>query len=422
MNSDAYIAHWANQRAKGIKLSHERLNGLLEALGNPHHRLPPTIHIAGTNGKGSTLAYLRAMYEAQGYRVHAFTSPHLVRFHERIVLANHDISETYLCELFERLEPTMKAHDITFFEAITALAFVAFSEVSADVLLLEVGMGGRLDSTNVIPHKLASVITPIGYDHKEFLGDTLAQIAHEKAGIMQQGVPAIIALQHDEAAHALLRHATSINANTITHGDGWHFNASAHEFVLHTHGHTLHLPPPSLAGAHQYENAALAATAALALHKKLPITDAAIAHGVSHAKWPARLQRLTHGPLVEAWVNKGAVILDGGHNPHAAHAIAAYAQSFGKITLVCGMMARKDVQEFLNILAPHVSRLFAVPLGDEGASPDDIAACATQGGIHKTEALNSIHALTEALKHCDASALFICGSLYLAGEILKNHG
>jgi dihydrofolate synthase/folylpolyglutamate synthase len=424
MNSEALLQSLLQLCGGNIKLTLDRVTQLLEAVGNPHHHLPPTIHVAGTNGKGSTIAYLRAMYEVEGYRVHVYTSPHLVRFHERIVLAGHEISDAYLSELLGRIMPLVQQYQITYFEAITVLAFIAFHENPADVLLLEVGMGGRLDVTNVIPEKIAAVITPIGYDHMEFLGHTLALIAAEKAAIMHTKCPAIMAPQAPEAATTLLDYAQTIGAYPITYDVDWDVSLNDVGGEIGFQGQQFQIPKPTLLGNHQLHNAALAAVTVMQCRHVLPITDASIARGVTEARWPARLQRLTYGPLVEGWQHKGDIYLDGGHNSHAAHAIAAHFKG-QFITVLLAMMARKDVEAFLQIIAPITAHLIVMAVPNHEAESADaayLANMAEKAGIsivYKASNFENAHAL---LDQCDSATLLATGSLYFAGEILKNHG
>ena len=420
----AQLAALNNPSLPGVDLSLERVRDLLAALGNPEKKLPPVIHFAGTNGKGSTLAFLRTIYEAAGYRVHAYTSPHLVRFNERIVIAGAEISDDYLQQLLEQVSAAAQAIPVTFFEATTAVAFLAFAEHSADVVLLETGMGGRLDATNVVAKPQATVIAPIDYDHMEFLGESLAAIATEKAGIMKQGVPCFVGSQKPEAREVLKRTARERDARLYLHDREWSFECGKKGFVVRAGIREWTLPAPSLPGVHQHHNAALAAVVATSLDA-LPVDDAALAAGVSQAVWPARLQRLSTGPLVEAWGTRGDVYLDGGHNPHAAEIIAAWmADQRPPVTLMLGMMARKDAAAFLKPLAPHVTQLIAVPIpGSEAEcyTPEALAAIAREAGIAQVTATASLPEAAQKLMNTAQGTLLIAGSLFLAGEILKNH-
>lgn len=410
-----------NPSLPGIDLSLERMVKLLAMLGNPERNLPPTIHIAGTNGKGSTLAFLQAIYQAQGYRVHRYSSPHLVYFNERIILSGSEISDAYLQQVLERVAEAAKDIPVTFFEATTAAAFLAFAEHSADVLLLETGLGGRLDATNVIAMPLATIITPIDYDHMEFLGTTLAQIAAEKAGIMKHGVPCFVGQQKPEAREVLKRAAREKRAELALYGRDWSYESVVDGLVVHLEAARWELPFPSLIGTHQHHNAALASVVAQAL-PALPVTEAALRKGIVTAEWPARLQLLSRGPLVEAWGEYGAVMLDGGHNPSAAYVLRDWIETLGKpVTLILGMMARKDARAFLAPLAGMVESVVTVPIpGNDCYAPEALAAVARKLGIQQVEASSTFEGATLHLRVCEGP-LLITGSLFLAGEVLKNH-
>lgn len=381
----------------GIDLSLERMQELLAALGHPERRLPPTIHIAGTNGKGSTLAMLRSIYARAGYRVHAYTSPHLVRFNERIVLNGTEISDAALEPLLRRMTEAARAIPVTFFEATTAAAFLAFAEQPADLLLLEVGLGGRLDATNCAGNIVASVLTPIALDHREFLGDTVAAIATEKAGILRAGVPAVMAPQTAEAQEAVLDVADRVGTRI--------YGAAPLDVPL------------GLSGAHQRINAGVAAEVAALLAERFPLTKQQLAEGLAQAEWPARLQRLIRGPLVAAW--PGPVMLDGGHNAHAAEALAAWAAGQGPVAMICGLMRRKEADAFLAPLIPVMARIAFIPIpgATDAYAPEELAA-RVPGALACADAAEAARALLAV----GPATLLIAGSLHLAGEILKNHG
>lgn len=383
-----------------IDLTLTRFQALLDALDNPEQRLPPTIHVAGTNGKGSTIAFLRAMLEATGKRAHVYTSPHLVRYHERIILAGREIEDEMFCEALERVAIAEKNHAITVFERITAVAFLCFAQSSADYLLLETGMGGRLDATNVTP-KILTILTPVGMDHVEYLGDTITKIAAEKAAIMRPNIPCISAPQVPEVEILFTEYAKNTNAL---------FNIVAVDETLNT----------NLSGSHQTINASVAAAAA----RQLGIKEIFIRRGATQAKWPARLQKLIHGSIVDAWGSRGDVILDGGHNAHAAEALTQWVR--GKnVILVCAMMQRKNAAEWMKILAPYVQEILCVPIEDSGAfSPDVLAKNALSVGVKQAKVMHDMTALCAYLKiHNVTSAhILVAGSLYLAGKILKTHG
>lgn len=405
----------------GIDLSLERVWKLLAALGNPHEKLPPLIHLAGTNGKGSTLAFLRAIYEAQGYRVHAYTSPHLVRFNERIVIAGAEVSDAYLEQLLARVAAAARDIPVTFFEATTAAAFLAFSEHSADVVLLETGMGGRLDATNVVAKPIATVITPIDYDHMEFLGDSLAAIAEEKAGIMKRDVPCFIGEQKPEAREVLKRAARKTGAKPHLYGRDWSVDSTAGSLEVLSTTARWGMPFPALRGAHQYHNAALASVVAMGLDS-LPVAMENMAKAIAQASWPARLQRLTCGPIVEAWGECGNVYLDGGHNPHAAKMLADWAISHPQpLTFVVAMMRRKDALGYLKPLADVVAHLCAVSIpGHDAYEPSALAQRASEAGF-KSVLFCNWDELPAQLAQFPSGDLLIAGSLFLAGEVLKNH-
>ena len=416
----ALLAGLNNPSLPGIDLSLERMVQLLAALGNPQEKLPPVIHFAGTNGKGSTLAFLRAIYTATGARVHAYTSPHLVRFNERITLAGHEISDDALLALLPRIARVAQSIPVTFFEATTAAAFLSFAETPADMLLLETGLGGRLDATNVVAHPALTIITPINYDHTEFLGDSLTAIAREKAGILKPGVPCITGAQPAEALDVLRTIAAQIGAPLMVHGEDWHFEKTTETLHLTTAEETWEIPLPPLLGPHQYHNAALAAAAARTLGIALP----AIARGIAAAHWPARLQPLSHGPLVDAWGNRGRVILDGAHNASAASAVADWIATTGTpVTLICGMMRRKDASAFFAPLAAHIRRAITVPIpGEDCYAPAVLAEHARASGIANVTACDRLADTSAHLATDAPGTLLIAGSLFLAGELLKNHG
>ncbi|HVY13120.1 MAG TPA: folylpolyglutamate synthase/dihydrofolate synthase family protein [Alphaproteobacteria bacterium] len=402
---------------------------VLERLGNPHLKLPPVIHVAGTNGKGSTIAFMRAMLEAEGLKVHAYTSPHLVRFHERIRLAGKLIEENFLVELLKECEAANAAGQVTFFELTTALAFLAFARVPADVALLETGMGGRLDATNVIQNPLATVITLISHDHGEYLGHGLDQIAGEKAGIFKQNAPAVIALQTSKAAlQKLEEKAAALGVPLFAHGRDWNYQTDESGFTFSSTSFTEHFPNPVLPGAHQYANAA----AAIATLKKSGITVSteSMQQGLQKAEWPARLQRLHHGPLASMLPKNSELWLDGGHNDSAGLALAAQATRWNKedgkpLFVIYGMLASKQPEEFLQPLAPHIRALAAVAIPEEGKS------LSAQQAAKAAEALaiksNPCAGLAEAVDYCLKQAgntparILITGSLYLAGFVLRDN-
>lgn len=400
-----------------IDLSLDRMRALCAALGDPQHRLPPVVHVAGTNGKGSTVALIRAIAEAAGLRVHAYTSPHLVRFNERIRLAGRLIEDDHLNAVLDRIEAV--AGQATVFESTTAAAFLAMAETPADLAIIEVGLGGVLDATNVIERPLLSVITPVDYDHAEFLGTDLAGIASEKAGVLKAGAPAVIARQREEAFKAIDRRAADVHARLTVLGvdfDAW---AERGGMAFQTADLFMDLPAPALAGAHQIDNAALAVAAAL----ELDLPEAAIAQGLSTVRWPARLQRISAGPYGEAAKAAEAELwLDGGHNPHAGRALAAFlaerqARAPRPLALICGMLANKDAGGFFAALKDSQATIFTVGFEGTAAEPTALAAVARGHGLAATPAGSVGEALDLALR-LGAGRVAICGSLYLAGEVL----
>ena len=392
-----------------IDLRLERLQRLLTALGNPEARLPPVIHVAGTNGKGSTIAFMRAMAEAAGLAVHVYTSPHLVRFNERIRLAGTLVSDAALAEALDAIEAVNADAPITVFEAITAAAFYLFARTPADLCLLEVGLGGRFDATNVVARPAACAITAISLDHQEFLGEDLGAIAAEKAGIIKPGVPVVTGAQ-PAAARAVIEYmAEAAGAPLLARGRDW--DVAETPAGLNFEG--MALPRPALIGAHQAENAGIAMMALRAAGFNLPA--AALAAGLARAEWPARLQRL-HGALARRLPPGSELWLDGAHNPGGAAALAAQLREWpGPTVLVVGMKRSKDVAEFLRLLLPHAAAAFAVAEpGQHLALPVEEIITASGGiavaGPDVAGALRQIRTPARVL---------ICGSLYLAGEVLK---
>ncbi|CAM4106584.1 bifunctional folylpolyglutamate synthase/dihydrofolate synthase [Palleronia rufa] len=418
--SDAILARLMALHPKIIDLSLDRMHRILSALGNPQDRLPPVVHIAGTNGKGSTLAMIRAGLEARGERVHAYTSPHLARFHERIRLAGDLVGEDALSALLDECETANGGRPITFFEITTAAAFLAFSRVPADHALLEVGLGGRLDATNVVTPKL-SVITPVSIDHQQYLGDTLPEIAGEKAGILKRGVHCIVGPQDDAALEVIEARAARLGAPLLAHGQHWHVTTERGRLVFQDDTGLLDLALPVLPGAHQVTNAGIA----LAALRQLGADDATCQAALRDAIWPARMQRLTRGPVVDA-APAAEIYLDGGHNPAAGIAIAATLGALPRrpTHLVCGMLATKDVEGFLRPLAGHAISLTAVPIPGEAntLSAAETAAAAARVSLPALTADTARDAVRLIAAHSPQARILICGSLYLAGRILQENG
>ena len=406
---------------KIIDLTLDRMLKLLDALGNPQNNLPPVIHIAGTNGKGSTQAMIRAGLETAGKTVHAYTSPHLARFHERIRLAGELITEEYLTQVLDECYAANKGENITYFEITTCAALLAFSRMPADYTLLEVGLGGRLDATNVIDTPVATVITPVDLDHQQFLGDTLSEIAGEKVGIIKRRVPCIVGPQQEAGLEVIEAVAARNMAPLSVYGQHWHAHREAGRMVYQDEQGLLDLPLPNLLGLHQVQNAggAIATLRALGF-------DAVVCEGaVTNAQWPARMQRLRHGPLVDA-AGTAELWLDGGHNPAAGRALATVLDQLPKVPtyMICGMLNTKDISGYLRPLAPHVAELHAVSIPGEAATlPAAKTAQAAQGvGMVAVEAENVASAVRNIVQKAPHGRILICGSLYLAGNILRDNG
>lgn len=407
---------------KVIDLSLDRMERILAALGNPERAIPPAIHIAGTNGKGSTQAMIRAGLEAGGARVHAYTSPHLARFHERIRLAGDLIAETDLAAALEECEAANHGQPITFFEITTAAAFLAFSRVPADYTLLEVGLGGRLDATNVIAAPRLTVITPVSIDHTQYLGDTLALIAAEKAGIIKPRIPCVVGPQSDEAVRVIEARASGLTAPLWVHGQHW-MVAPDRDGIVYQDDHGLwDLPLPNLAGPHQIQNAGTA----LAALRQLGASHAQARAAVTGAQWPARMQRLSHGPLVEAAGPLAELWLDGGHNPAGGEALAATLATMPPrpTQLVCGMLNTKDVAGYLRAVAPHAEGLTAIDIpGEPNTLPAATTAdIATSVGLPSRTAADPEAAIRRITAAEPRARILICGSLYLAGRVLRLNG
>lgn len=411
-----------------INLELDRILHILEALGRPQDRLPPVIHIAGTNGKGSTSATLKAIFEASGKRVHSFISPHLVNYHERIILAGQVISEEALKAILLECEEANAGHEITHFEITTAAALLAFSKTPADVLLLEVGLGGRWDATNVIDHPALSIITPVALDHQQFLGDDIATIAADKAGILKPGTPAIIGPQTDEGLEVIRREAEILGVSLSVCDQDWSVYEEHGRMVYQDTSGLLDLPLPALVGRHQIANAGTAIAATRALEGSI-IVNPDFEQGLKTTTWPARFQRLTEGRLVESIGAEAELWLDGGHNPHAATALAEALATLEEknprpLYLVTAMMARKDAEGFLEAfcgLARHVNTL-TVPGEDNTFSAEELAAIAEGRGLSARPMPDLETALTDIAAREKAPRILICGSLYLAGHALRLNG
>jgi dihydrofolate synthase/folylpolyglutamate synthase len=394
---------------------------LLPALGDPQLALPPVIHVAGTNGKGSTQAMIRAGIEAAGQSAHAYTSPHLARFHERIRVAGQIIPETELAALLEDCEAANGGAPITFFEITTCAAFLAFARVPADYTLLEVGLGGRWDATNVIGRPRLSVITPVSLDHQQYLGETVAEIASSKAGIIKRGVPCVVGPQTPEGLAVIEDEASRLGAPLLVRGQHWMASAERGRLVFQDDNGLLDLPLPNLPGPHQIDNAGAAVMALRHLGFDATACEAA----VSRAYWPARMQRLRLGPLVEA-APKVELWLDGGHNPAGGEAIAATLAAMPKrpTHLIVGMLNTKDIAGYLRPLAAVSDSLHAVSIpGEKNTLPaEETAAVARAAGIETRIAGSVLAAVQEIAASEPEARVLIGGSLYLAGHILRENG
>ncbi len=453
---DSIVARLTALHPRRIDLSLDRVQRLLAALDHPERKLPPVIHVAGTNGKGSTIAFLRAILEAAGKRVHVYTSPHLVRFNERFRLGAQPksdisdfgqskmpnsgkpefgcegklVSDDELAAALEECERANAGAAITVFEITTAVGLLLFARHPADVVLLEVGLGGRLDATNVVDHPLATIVTRIAIDHTDYLGDTLAAIAAEKAGILKRGVPAIVAAQQRDALAVIERQAAKLGAPLKIAGEHWTATEERGRLVYQDEVGLLDLPAPKLYGRHQFENAGLA-IAALRAIPQFRIPPAAFEAGLVKAEWPARLHRLAQGRLVELTPAGSELWLDGGHNPDGGRAIAAALADLEErvsrpLVLVVGMLASKDCEGFLSNFTGLARRMIAVPVpgAENGLSAEAVADAARTIGLPATSRDNLSEAL-EAARKLDLDPpprILITGSLYLAGEALRENG
>lgn len=420
--SDIILTRMMSLHPKVIDLTLDRVWQLLEQLGNPQDRLPPVVHIAGTNGKGSTQAMIRAGLEARGKSVHAYTSPHLARFHERIRLAGKLIDEADLTALLDRVEQTNGDVPITYFEITTVAALLAFADTAADYTLLEVGLGGRLDATNVVDTPALTVITPVDLDHQSFLGDTLPLIAAEKAGIIKRGVTCVVGPQHDAALEVIEDRAARLGAPLLAHGQHWQVSEERGRLIYQDERGLLDLPLPVLPGPHQIGNAGMAIAALR--HLTGDQAEEACEAAVTRVSWPARMQRLTEGTLVDL-AAPAELWLDGGHNPAAGRMLAQTLNGLPpKPThLICGMLNTKDITGYLTPLAQQAITLTAVSIPGETATipADETARIAAEAGIAATTAPDVQTAL-RALSVRGPVRVLICGSLYLAGHVLRLNG
>lgn len=420
--SDAILDRLLTLHPKIIDLTLDRVWRLLEAIGNPQEHLPPVIHIAGTNGKGSTLAMLRAGLEAAGTKVHAYTSPHLVRFHERIRLAGELIEEDTLAALLEECEAANGDASITFFEITTVAAMLAFSRTPADWTLLEVGLGGRLDATNIPDRPRLTIITPVSLDHQQYLGETLAEIAFEKAGILKRGVPCIVGPQRDEALEVIHEQASRVGAPLRVHGEDWLVRTEHGRVVYEDDDGLLDLDPPRLKGQHQIQNAGITVAALRALGQSEATCQAAL----RLAEWPARMQRLTSGPLIDLLPPDAELWLDGGHNEAAGEAIASVLDDWHGANrvpthLITGMLETKSAADFLRPLLPRMASVQTVSIPDTQASfsAEQLSDIAGPSATPSPSVFDAVKAVARAAS--GPCRVVICGSLYLAGYVLADH-
>ena len=422
MPNEAVLERLTRLHPRLIDLDLARIERLLAALGNPDRALPPVVHVAGTNGKGSAIAFLKAICEAAGLTAHVYVSPHLVRFEERIGVRGRPISDDMLADVLAACEAANDGAPITFFEITTAAAFLAFSRAKADIALIETGLGGRFDATNVIARPALAVITPVSRDHVHFLGDTVAQIAFEKAGILKPGVPAVIGKQDPDAAATIAARAREIGAPLLRHGAEWQCDG----LLYRDRRGALEIPPPGLLGPHQRENAGIAVAAARALARSA-LDDRAIGAGIAAAHWPGRLQCLRGGRLSARLGEGHELWIDGGHNRAAGEALARVAETWSdrSLHLVMGHMAVRPAEEFLAPLAPWIASFRGVPVPGAHAChrPDALAATARELGL-------AAHAFPDVARALDDIAraepgparVLVCGSLYLAGGVLAEEG
>ena len=426
---DELIARLSALHPRRIDLGLERMHRLLAQLDHPEKKLPPVIHVAGTNGKGSTIAYLRAILEAAGLRVHAYTSPYLVRLNECFRIAGALVSDEELRAALEHCERVNRGEPITFFEAKTAAGFCLFAKHPADVLLLEVGLGGRLDSTNVIEQPLASVITPVSMDHTEFLGDTLTSIAGEKAAIIKRGVPVISAEQQSEAMAVIEAQAQRMHAPMHAAGQQWHVSVERGRLVYQDERGLMDLAAPKLFGRHQFDNAGLA-IATLRAIDSLKLTHA-VYEGIVNAEWPARMQRLSSGRLTELGPQGGEIWLDGGHNAEGGRVAAAALGDLEErvsrpLVVITGMMANKDARAFLANFSGLTRHIIAVAIpGQDNAMPPDRLADAARALGMRVEISDGVEAALRMLAKLAYEVpprILIAGSLYLAGRVLALNG
>jgi len=419
--SDVVLDRLLSLHPKIIDLTLDRVTRLLKKLNNPEDKISQVVHIAGTNGKGSTQAFLRAAIESSGESAHVYTSPHLTRFHERIRVAGSLISENVLADILNECELANNGKPITFFEITTCAAFLIFSRIKADYTLLEVGLGGRLDATNILKKPKLTIITPISMDHVQFLGSTIEQIANEKAGIIKEGIPCIVGHQSKDAIDVIKKRAIELKSKLKIYGEHWQVYAKSDKLIFKDAMGFLELPLPKLIGQHQIENAGTA----IAAMRELSIPDEACKESMKNVYWPARMQRLESGPLVKM-ANESEIWLDGGHNQAAGIAISNALEQLPKgrtNILICGMLKTKDLKAFLNPLFNSAKFLYGIRIqGEENSnSAETIVNQAREIGFSAFKTQKVSDAILQIIKAHPNSRIIICGSLFLAGKILQDN-
>ena len=426
--SDFVLERLTRLHPKIIDLSLGRVESLLARLGHPERRLPPVVHVAGTNGKGSVIAFLRAMLEAAGQRVHVYTSPHLMRFHERVRLAGDLIGEADLVALLEECEAANGEEPITYFEITTVAALLAFARAPADVLLLETGLGGRLDATNVVAAPRLTAITPVSFDHVQFLGDNLADIAFEKAGILKPNVECVVAPQRPEALAVLERRAGTVGAPLHRGGLDWTYAAESDGFRFDSGGGSRAYPAPALLGEHQIDNAACAVACAERLGADFGLDRAAVEGGLRNVHWPGRLQRLEHGRLAATVPDGWELWLDGAHNAAAGDALAKVLRDWDPrpLHMIYSMLNTKAAEDFLRPLVPLATSLHALAIPGVSASLTAGEAAAHAAALgHQAQRHESLQAalsaIAEGARTNGPARVLICGSLYLIGHVLTEN-
>ena len=426
MRTDALIEDLSRIHPKGFDLSLDRISKLLEKLGNPQDKIPPAIHVAGTNGKGSTIAFVRSILEASGHRVHVHTSPHLVNWSERYRIAGRLVDDETLANAIQRVANANQGNPITLFEIMSAVMFILFSEHDADYSIVEVGLGGRFDVTNVIKQPLITAITPVALDHEAYLGDTIAKIAFEKAGIIKEDVPLVIGEQADDAREVIEQIAAQRSAPSWIAGQDFDGYMDSTGFVFQDGSGLMDLPAPALQGQHQLDNAALAI--AIVQKSGITVSEESIARGLQNATWSGRLQKLPEGEITRRFGSGVRLILDGGHNPAAGVAIAkTFSETSGPLIMICGMLNTKDPFGYFQPFSEVTDKIFTVPVNssDAGRSPAELESLAASAGLtaQATESLEEAIKLSiEEARDAEGTTILFCGSLYLVGEVLDLNG